>query len=159
MWAGDTQFEGRIKNSCSYLQDGQKYATYHLGGMIWALFQNFDQPNEQHCEALGGNSNSIHREFSSQLLIYLVTISLSYNTHPIHYYLSATYFSHWLLLFILFPTSSQNGSKRRLNAKDAWEAAAEAAKKSLSKLDFANVQYYFRVVYGPHWKGTIDVGR
>ena len=64
--------------------------------------------------------------------------------------LSATYFSYWLLLYILFPTLSQNGSKRRLNAKDAWEAAAEAAKKSLSKLDFANVQYYFRVVYGPH---------
>ena len=44
IWAGDTQYEGEVQNSSSYLQVGQKYATYHLGGMIWALFKNFDQP-------------------------------------------------------------------------------------------------------------------
>ena len=46
-WAGHTQFEGGVQNLGSFLQVGQKYATFNLRGMIRALLQNFDQPTVQ----------------------------------------------------------------------------------------------------------------
>ena len=48
MWAGHTQFEGGVQKLSSFLQVGQKYATFNLGGIIWTLLQIFDQPTVQY---------------------------------------------------------------------------------------------------------------